>query len=172
MINQQDARLATTMLPGSKPTQSSSKRTKTRQYHGLTPLIRGRYTLDTGQIDGRYALGKTLQAWRSELVNSLGGETAISSQQSILIDMTIRDRLAIESIENWLAGQPSLVNKKKRALFPIVQQLASLKDGLTRRLVALGLERKARPTRTLQDILNGSDDEPMPDSTPTDDQAP
>lgn len=83
----------------------------------------------------------------------MGGQQVLSAQQTIMIEMVVKDRLAIESIETWLAGQPSLVNKRKRSLYPIVQQLTTLKDSMARRLIALGLERRARPATTLQDLL-------------------
>jgi hypothetical protein len=128
------------VVPRMTPSESPREPRSTRQSHGFTNLLKGRYRADLSRVDGRSTLAKTLQAWRADLAHSMGGMDALSAQQAILIDMVVRDRLAIESIESWLAVQPSLVNKRRKSLYPIVQQLASLKDGMTRRLCALGLE--------------------------------
>lgn len=139
---------------GTTPAVSSVKPNRTRQKHGLTNTVRGRYKADLSQIDGRSILSRTIQEWQGELVASLGGREVLSAQQIIMIDMVVKDRLAIESIETWLAGQPPLVNKRRRSLYPVVQQLSQLKDGMTRRLIALGLERRSRPLTSLRDILS------------------
>ena len=138
---------------GTMPAVSSTKPKQKRQKHGLSRTVRGRYKADLTQLDGRSALSRTIQEWRGELIASMGGREVLSAQQLILVEMVVKDRLAIESIENWLAGQSSLVNKRKRTLYPVVLQLTTLKDSMTRRLIALGLERKGKPPVSLRDIL-------------------
>lgn len=156
MINQDVMGDAATMLPSAKPSVSAQKPKQRRQMHRLSNVVRGRYKGDLAQIDGRSALSRTIQEWKAELVDSLGGSGNLSAQQTIVVETIVRDRLAIESIENWLATQPSLVNKRKRSLYPIVLQLSQLKDGMSRRLALIGLERKARPPKTLAEVLSGS----------------
>ena len=55
-------------------------------------------------------------------------------------------------------AQPSLINKRKKALLPVVLQRQQLADGFPRYLSQLGLERKVK-TRTLHDILNEDEEE-------------
>ena len=55
----------------------------------------------------------------------------------------------LESVDRWLLQQPSLVNKSRRQLFPVVLQRQQLADALARYMTTLGLERRARPMETL-----------------------
>ena len=104
-------------------------------------------------IDRRTSLGKHLAAWRADLVVDLGGEGALSTQQRALIDVVVRQKLLLESVDAWLLTQPSLVNSRKRALLPVVRERQGLADSLARYLVQLGLERRAKPVQSLDDYL-------------------
>ncbi|HLK11092.1 MAG TPA: hypothetical protein VKW76_06910 [Candidatus Binatia bacterium] len=90
----------------------------------------------------RTALGRALRAWKADLVRDLGGDP--STQQAAIIDLAVRTKLLLDSIDAWLLVQPSLVNARKRALLPVVRERQSLADALARYLGQLGLERKAR----------------------------
>ena len=70
-----------------------------------------------------------------------------------MIDVAMRTKLMLDSIDAWLLSQPSLINKRKRTLLPVVRERTQLADSLARHLSALGLERRAKPTRSLQDFL-------------------
>jgi hypothetical protein len=124
----------------------------------LTTLRDAATKLGSRAIDGRSSLSYQLKKWRADLVADLGGEDNVSVQQSALIDLTVKSKLLLDSIDAWLLTQPTLINKRKKALLPVVLQRQQLADGLARYLSQLGLERKVK-TRTLQDILN--DDEPV-----------
>ena len=100
-------------------------------------------------------MGRAVKEWRDTLANDLGGESSLSAQQRLVLDMVTMDKMLIDSIEGWLLSQPSIVNRRKKAAYPILLQLAQLKDSMTRRLSLLGLERRAKPTKTLQDLLSG-----------------
>jgi hypothetical protein len=71
-------------------------------------------------IDRRTMLGRQLATWRENLVRDLGGN--VSTQQSAVIDLAVRTRLLLDSIDAWLLEQPSLVNRRKRALLPAVRE--------------------------------------------------
>jgi len=101
----------------------------------------------------RFATGRALVRWRLELVNDLGGEDNISSQQAALIELSVRSKLMIDSIDNWILSQPSLINKSKKAVLPVVIQRQQLADGLSRYLGQLGLERRIK-TKSLQEIID------------------
>jgi hypothetical protein len=58
--------------------------------HGLTTLRDAATRLGSRAIDGRSSLSYALKKWRRELVNDLGGEDNISTQQSALIDLAVR----------------------------------------------------------------------------------
>src|SRR5262245_51150749 len=105
-------------------------------------------------IDRRTSLGKHLAAWRADLVSDLGGEGALSTQQRAMVDVIVRQKLLLESVDAWLLVQPTLVNSRKRALLPVVRERQGLADSLARYLAQLGLERRAKPVPNLADYLS------------------
>jgi len=105
-------------------------------------------------IDTRTRIGRSLQQWRAALVQDLGGPQELSTQQQAIVDLCVRTKLIIDSIDAYCARQPSLVNHRKRAVFPVVMQREQLADSLMRRLDILGLKRQARDI-TLGDVLKG-----------------
>jgi hypothetical protein len=87
----------------------------------------------------------------------LGGDGSISTQQETLIELAVRSKIMLDSIDAWLLTQPSLVNARKRSLIPVVLQRQTLADGLARFLNQLGLERRHK-VKSLDDLLNGHDE--------------
>ena len=104
--------------------------------------------LGSRTIDRRTKVGRALRAWRAELVADLGGADALSTQRALLVDLVVRQRLLLDSIDAWLLARGSLVDEEKRALLPVLVQRGAIADGLARYLAALGLERR-RPERSL-----------------------
>ena len=47
-------------------------------------------------------LGQALGQWRMELVADLGGKDAVSSQQGVILDLAVRTKLMLDSIDAWL----------------------------------------------------------------------
>jgi hypothetical protein len=58
---------------------------------------RGRKVIDT-----RTRLGKELMRWRGELVADLGGAEQLSTQQLALVDISMRTKLLLDSVDAWL----------------------------------------------------------------------
>ena len=130
--------------------------TQRRRRYGRSGFSRLKSTLrrlGPRTIDRRTSLGKHLAAWRADLLADLGGEGALSTQQRALVDVIVRQKLLLESVDAWLLVQPSLVNGRKRALLPVVRERQGLADSLARYLVQLGLERRAKPVPSLDDYL-------------------
>lgn len=152
MTNQDVTGSATTMLPVSTRSATSKTPRKTRQSHGFTGQIKGRYTADRSQIDGRSALGQAVAAYRADLLASLGGAESLSAQELTLVEMCAKDWLILQSVDAYLL-QAGLFNKKKRAAYPLTATRMQIADSLTRRLQALGLTKRAKPTRTLSELL-------------------
>ncbi len=114
------------------------------QKHGLTTLKKAVKGLGGRVIDRRTTLGKALAKWRGDLIQDLGGKEAISTQREALVDLAVKSKLILDSIDAWLLTQPSLVNARKRSLLPAVRERQQLADGLARYLGQLGLERKIK----------------------------
>jgi hypothetical protein len=77
----------------------------------------------------------------------------VSTQQAAVINLAVKTRLLLDSIDAWLLVQPSLVNARKRALLPVVKERQSLADALARYMGQLGLERRAKPVADLATYL-------------------
>ena len=109
--------------------------------HGLNAL-KARVKLRGLQaIDMRTSAAQALLAWRKAIVADLGGEAAISANQQALIELAVRTRLYLDSLDAWLMEQTSLVVRKKRETLPVLTTRQQLADALARYLQALGLER-------------------------------
>lgn len=129
---------------------------------GLAALKDAVRVLGKRAIDRRTTVGKALAGWRDELIGDLGGDAAISTQQRALVDLVVRTKLMLDSIDAWLLRQPSLVNARKRALLPVVRERTQLADAIARYLAALGLERRAKPVTPLHEYLAKRAQPPTP----------
>jgi len=129
----------------SKPNAPSSKRaTRLAPGHQLNVLKKAVKSLGGRVIDQRTTLGKALAQWRQELIEDLGGPEAVSTQKQALIDVAVKTKLLLDSIDTWLLKQPSLVNARRRAVLPVVLQRQHLAESLARSLTQLGLERRTK----------------------------
>jgi hypothetical protein len=98
-----------------------------------------------------------LERWRQEIINDLGGRDNISAQQSVIIDLAVKNKLILDSIDRWIFRQPSLIDKRKRALLPVVGEQQSIANALAKYMDRLGLERRHK-VKTLHDLLNAPDE--------------
>jgi hypothetical protein len=135
------------------PAKSRQTPPRTYSHHGLTTLRTALDVAGKRLQSRRYKLGRALWQWRSELVADLGGAEAISTQQATVIDLAVKTKLLLDSIDAWLLQQPTLINKRKRAVLPVVRERQQLADALARYMAQLGLERKAKPTKDLTSYL-------------------
>lgn len=135
---------------------ASPPRRRSYQKHGLgivTRKLRAREARGRGVLDGRTRLGKALAVWRSDLLADLGGAETISAQRLALVDLAVRTKLLVDSVDAYVLAMPSPVNKKRRQLFAVVVQRQALVGQLQSLLRDLGLERKAREVPTLADYI-------------------
>ena len=134
------------------------------QRHGLTTLQAALKSTGTedGWVDRLGEVGLELREWRSALINDLGGEQAISAMQRSIIDLATSTHVLISSIDKFMLEQPCIVNRSKRALFPVVVQRQTLADSLARYMGQLGLGRRARPAMTLAELLQRPSPSPSP----------
>jgi hypothetical protein len=132
---------------GERPGNADGKHRRSRQgrppTHGLYTLKRTVAQLGTRVVDRRTSLGKQLAAWREDLVRDLGG--APSTGQLAVVDLAVRTKLMLDSIDAWLLTQPTLVLRRRKALLPAVRERQQLADALARYLGLLGLERREAP---------------------------
>ena len=65
-----------------------------REYQktGLFTLKRALIDLGSKAIDGRSSVGVALRRWKADLVQDLGGDDSISTQQETLIELAVRSK--------------------------------------------------------------------------------
>ena len=102
---------------------------KHAQTHGLTVLKHAVNGLGNRMVDRRTVTGKALVKWRADLIQDLGDD--VSTQQSALVDLCVKSKLLLDSVDAWLLVQPSLVNARKKSLLPVVRERQQLADGLS-----------------------------------------
>jgi hypothetical protein len=128
--------------------------------HGLTALESALARVEDGQdwTVGLGSVGVALRAWRADLIDALGGDDTVSPQRRALVELATRTHLMVESVDRYILGMPSLVNKSKRAIFAVVKERQALADALARYLAALGLDRAPKPAPSLDDFMSGKVD--------------
>jgi hypothetical protein len=67
--------------------------------HGLNVLRIKVKVRGLGAIDRRTAAARDLLAWKADLVSDLGGPDTLSAQQRALIDLAVRTRLFVDSLD-------------------------------------------------------------------------
>ena len=77
----------------------------------------------------------------------------MSTQQAAVIDLAVKSKLLLDSIDVWLLSQRSLVNTRKKSLLPVVRERQQLADGLAKYLSMLGLNR-VQKTLSLQEYID------------------
>jgi hypothetical protein len=130
-----------------------TKATRSYQKHGFTTLKRAVKNLGSRVIDRRTSLGKALTQWRGEIVRDLGGDEAVSAQERAVLDLAVKTKLLLDSVDAWLLTQQSLINARKRCLHPIVLQRLQLADALARYMNQLGMKRRAKEVTDLKSYL-------------------
>jgi hypothetical protein len=96
---------------------------------------------------------QAMSSYRNDLLASLGGADNLSRQELILIEMCAKDKLILDSIDAYLLTV-GLFSKRKKSCWPLTIQRMQIADSLTRRLQSLGLKRRAKPARSLGDLLS------------------
>ncbi len=130
---------------------------KPRTRHGLHALKVAVKTRDVAALDRRCAGAKALLQWRLELLTALGGEENVTPQKRVLVDAIVRSKLYLDHVDSFLMTQPSLVNKKRRAVLPILLQREQLVASLSRLLSQIGLERQEGRIKTLAEYIREHD---------------
>ena len=124
------------------------------QRSGVYTLKKAVRTLGSRALPAKStALGRALHEWRTSLIFDLGGEDVVSTQQLALVELAVRTKLLVDSVDAYVLAMPSPVNRQKRALFAVVKERQALVGQLQSLLRDLGLERKARDVQDLDSYL-------------------
>src|SRR5689334_18458577 len=63
-------------------------------------------------IDGRSTVGVAIREFRTDITADLGGIDVLSVQEKTIVDILIREKLMLDSIDAWILDRPSLINSK------------------------------------------------------------
>jgi hypothetical protein len=126
---------------------------KNARKHGMHSLKRALNELGSRAIDNRTSMAKALAAWRGELIADLGGIENITTQEPALVEEAVKTKLMLDSVDSWLLAQSSLIDKRKRALLPVVRDRQSLVATLRGLLGDLGLKRRSKSGPTLSEYI-------------------
>lgn len=102
-------------------------------------------------IDSLGEVGVELKAWQAAIIKKWAGKN-ISAMERSIIDLATKTFLMLQCVDRFLLQPPSLVNKSKRQLFPVVLQRQTLAGALSRHMQQLGLKRRAK-AQSLSDLL-------------------
>jgi hypothetical protein len=120
---------------------------RNRLRHGLYTMQKAVAVLGSRALPSKStALGRELRAWRDSLVSDLGGPNNVSTQQLAIIEKAVTQKLICDSLDGYVLGMPSLVNKRHRTLWPVVKERTAQVALLQSLLRDLGLERRAKET--------------------------
>jgi hypothetical protein len=128
-----------------KPPRSPIDRPRSYQKSGIHTLKKAVVTLGSRALPPKStALGRALHDWRDSLIADLGGVDTISTQQAALVDLAVRTKLLVDSVDAYVLAMPSPVNRQRRCLHPVVRERQALVGQLQSILRDLGLERRAK----------------------------
>jgi hypothetical protein len=108
-------------------------------------------------------VAKALKRWRLELVADLGGRDNLSTQQDAIIDLAVKQKFLLDSIDAWLLTRDTLIvsgRKKAPALLPVVVQRQQVADALAKYPNMLGLGRISTQLTGLERLSAHDDDKP------------
>jgi len=75
------------------------------------------------------------------------------SPQLALVDLAVRTKLLVDSVDAYVLTMPSPVNRQKRCLHPVVKERQTLVNQLQSLLRDLGLERRVSDATDVAAVL-------------------
>jgi hypothetical protein len=120
----------------SKPRFGAPVGNKNAQKHGL-------YARDAGKVDMRRRENRAVSDALRAIEDDLGG-SALSAQERVILANLGRRLKDLFKIDTYLDTLPSIANKRRRTLWPVVLHKHVILDAIRRDLEALGLKRRTK----------------------------
>ena len=140
-----------------KPAASSQKGRRPYAKSGVHAAKAALSRKGLAAIDGRSALARTVRDWRAEVEADLGGEETLSRAQRTLLDLAAQDLVLFCLADAWLRqNSNALINRKRRAFAPLVEQQLKVATHLRGLLVDLGLKRVPKDLPSLGDVFGAT----------------
>ena len=93
--------------------------------------------------------------WRDCLEDSLRtseGEIKFPRQELAIVENLVKKKLMADSLAAYIL-QNEMLNKRKRSVYPVVEQWLKLSESMNADLKAIGIKRRARPIQGLAELL-------------------
>jgi hypothetical protein len=155
--------------PGGAP-----KGSRNRETHGLATLrnaIHKRLKRGRSFIDLRCESGQNAVAVQAGLVADLGGMENISTAQKLLIELIGRDVYLLDESDQCIVKaireQPRFKNSPKNRATLYSYRIPPITN-IVRSLLALGLEKRPPPQKSLDDLLEEAETEQQGDEPQSD----
>lgn len=130
---------------------------------------------DNAKKSGRYALNHGLRRhgftvlsrkqreavadWRQQIYEDRGGREALSQLQLQQIEKYLVMEVLIQHLQHFVLTHPS-INKSKKTVYPVVLELNRMIETSMKLASSIGLDRKARPARSIADIAKDAESQP------------
>lgn len=92
-------------------------------------------------LDGRSAAAKSISRLIRGMVSDLGGIDGLSEQKRVLVALTAREAVLLDSVDLELLRSPDGPAKRRRAYLELLANRQRISASLTRHLRLLGLQR-------------------------------
>ena len=131
------------------PTRRASKSREQPRRHGLFSLKRSLKERGLPALDQRTAFARELAAIKRGIASDLGDD--LTTAQEAVLEAVVGGRAYLRIVDATLATHPEwIVNRRRRALAPLVKERAVLADSVLRGLQTLGLKRVPREVGSLR----------------------
>lgn len=107
------------------------------------------------ELDGRTRVAKALAELRRDMIEELGGPEALTPQLEQLIGYIVHDQLVLGSLDAFVVSMVAsgkVIDRDKHgrlSVAPFLRERFYFADSATRRLQALGIERRPKPKEDL-----------------------
>jgi hypothetical protein len=141
--------------PSPKRPHGAPSRNKNAKKHG-------HYALEVSLKRGGFGVlprlqRETVAEWRANIEEDAGGRDRLSQLKQLQVERYLVTEVLLQSIDGWLLKQPSLINKRKRSLYPVLEQRSRLAQLSVQLASAIGIERVPRPAESLEQTYYSQD---------------
>lgn len=138
-----------------KPPRSRLKGRRAYRKSGFHRMNTAMSQRGLSALDGRSAIARAVRDWRAAVASDLGGQDVLSQAQRTLLDVAAQDVVLLSVADTWLRENASgIINRRRRAFVPLVEQRLRVASHLAGLLETLGLKRVAKPVPSLGEYLS------------------
>jgi hypothetical protein len=137
-----------------KPSGSPLKRRRAYRKSGFHTTKAALSRRGISALDGRSAIARAVKDWRAAVAVDLGGEAVLSRAELTLLDIAAQDIVLLSVADSWLRENAAgIINRRRRAFVPLVEQRLKVATHLAGLLETLGLKRAVKDVPSLAQLL-------------------